>query len=102
MILERTMIFGFTLRNDIPTSSRIPTLASVIFAWIQRLKYLAKKMNATSKNKAIAMMTRTTYVDQRVAGSFTWANNKDVIPNPLARGADRTAATVRPGVGRGP
>ena len=60
MIFDRTMMFGFTLRNDIPTSSRMPTLASVIFAWIQRLKYLAKKMQATSENSAMAMIPRTT------------------------------------------
>ena len=52
MIFERTMMFGFTLRNDIPTSSRMPTLASVILAWIQRLKYFAKKMHAISANSA--------------------------------------------------
>ncbi len=32
MIFERTMMFGLTLRNDMPTRSRMPTLASVIFA----------------------------------------------------------------------
>lgn len=50
------MIFGFTLRNDIPTSSQMPTFASVILAWIQRLKYFAKKMLTTTENKTIAMI----------------------------------------------
>ena len=45
MIFERTMIFGFTLRNDIPTSSRMVMLAEVILAWSQRLAYLARKMH---------------------------------------------------------
>ena len=45
MIFDRTMMFGFTLRNDIPTSSRIVMLAEVILAWIQRLAYLARKMH---------------------------------------------------------
>ena len=52
MIFDRTMMFGFTLRNDIPTSSRMPTLASVIFAWIQRLKYFAKKMHDDQREQA--------------------------------------------------
>ena len=66
MILDRTMMFGFTLRNDIPTSSRMPTLASVIFAWIQRLKYFAKKMLTISENRTIPMIISTKYVDQGV------------------------------------
>ena len=37
----------------------MPTLAWVVFAWIQRLKYLAKKMQATSENRAIATIIST-------------------------------------------
>jgi hypothetical protein len=59
MIFERTMMLGLTLRSDMPTSSKIPTLAPVIFAWIQRLKYLAKKMKATSVKRAIATIIST-------------------------------------------
>ena len=54
MIFERTMMFGFTLRNDIPTSSRMVMLAEVVLAWIQRLAYLARKMH-----KMIAKPTST-------------------------------------------
>ena len=39
---------------------RMPTLAQVILAWIHRLKYLAKNMQATSENIAIAMIPSTT------------------------------------------
>ena len=56
MILERTMMFGFTLRNDMPTSSQIVTLAWVILAWIQRLKYLARKMLNDQGEAPMAMI----------------------------------------------
>ena len=56
MIFERTMMLGFTLRNDIPTSSQIVTLAWVILAWIQSLKYFARKMLTISANPPIAMI----------------------------------------------
>ena len=52
MIFERTMMFGLTLRNDMPTRSRMPTLASVILAWIQRLKYFANRMNEDQREEA--------------------------------------------------
>ena len=58
MIFDRTMMFGFTLRNDMPTSSQILTLAWVILAWIQRLKYLARKMLSISAINPIAPISK--------------------------------------------
>src|SRR3954454_17860334 len=102
MILERTMMFGFTLRNDIPTSSRMPTLASVIFAWIQRLKYLAKKMQATRENSAIAMITSTSSVAPAGGLGFPCANSvaMDIMQDPLGRGVDQGDSAVLPAGGR--
>ena len=60
MIFDRTMIFGFTLRKDIPTSSQMLTLAWVILAWIQRLKYFARKMHAMSAIRPMAMIMNQT------------------------------------------
>jgi len=60
MILERTMMLGFTLRNDIPTRSRMLMLAEVIQAWSQRLAYLARKMQKRIKNPASAMSRNRT------------------------------------------
>ncbi len=54
------MMLGFTLRNDIPTSSQIVTLASVILAWIQRLKYFARKMLAINAKNPIAPIINQT------------------------------------------
>ena len=51
-------MFGFTLRNDIPTSSQMVTFAWVILAWIQRLKYLARKMQSISAIRPIAMISK--------------------------------------------
>src|SRR5689334_19548798 len=53
MILERTMIFGFTLRNVMPTRSMSPTLAPVVLDWIHRLKYFANRTVNTSENRMI-------------------------------------------------
>src|SRR5947209_15968284 len=83
MIFDRTMMFGLTLRNDIPTSSKMPTLAPVIFAWIQRLKYFAKNMHATSANIAIAMIPSTTRVDHGGVPGGACANRVKVIGVPL-------------------
>ena len=60
MIFDRTMMFGFTFRNDIPTSSQMLTFACVILAWIQRLKYFARKMQAISAIRPIAMIMNQT------------------------------------------
>src|SRR6516164_3275615 len=85
MIFDRTMMLGFTLRKDIPTRSRMLTWASVIFAWIQRLKYLAKKMHAISEIPAIPMIAKMTYVCQPngPAGSLAAANSVANIQGPL-------------------
>ena len=64
MIFERTMMLGFTLRNDIPTSSQMVTFAEVILAWIQRLKYFARKMLAMSAKNPIAPTINQTIVVQ--------------------------------------
>ena len=40
------MMFGFTLRNVMPIRSQMLTFACVNLAWIQRLKYLATKMQS--------------------------------------------------------
>ncbi len=52
MIFERTMMFGFTFRSDIPTRSISVTLASENLAWIQRLKYFASRTKAISSEEA--------------------------------------------------
>src|SRR5437588_7454942 len=68
MILERTMMFGLTLRKVMPISSGNPTLACVVLAWIQRLKYLA---NSTNRTKA--KMTTTTPKTIRIVGQSSLA-----------------------------
>src|SRR5262245_37852808 len=100
MIFERTMMFGFTLRNDIPTSSKMPTFAPVILAWIHRLKYFAKKIHATSENIAIAMIPSTTYVDQDVMGAGAWASSVEIIRNPLDQRPSGRRWLARPAGGR--
>ena len=63
MIFERTMMFGFTFRSDMPTSAQMLMLAPVVYAWTQRLKYFAKKMNRINRTIAIAINPSTTYVE---------------------------------------
>src|SRR5262245_27077303 len=95
MIFERTMMFGLTLRNDIPISSRSPTLALDITACIQRVKYFATSRNRTSRT--IRTITQTTIRAISRGGRAAWASKRRFI-GILSRSATHR---TRPGeVGR--
>src|SRR5262245_30906739 len=92
MILDRTIRLALTLRKVIPTSSQIVTLAEVILAWIQRLKYFARKMLAMSAMPAMAMIINQKYVCQE--DGFTSAAIGMLMGLPQIMRGDRPRSLV--------
>ncbi len=54
MIFERTMMLGFTLRNDIPTSSQIVTFAWVILRLDPEVEILRQEDARDQREEPIA------------------------------------------------
>src|SRR4051812_31629406 len=85
MILDRTMMFGLTLRKVMPISSGRPTLAWVVLAWIQRLKYLANRTNIT-KATIRATTPKTIIMAAQSLRAF-WASSGSVMGGILVGGS---------------
>src|SRR4051794_11823524 len=97
MILDRTMMFGFTLRSDIPIKSTRPTRASENLAWIQRLKYLATRTNRRSRTSTMTAMNAITRT--WVPDVWAWARSAGIMGKVPQGGVGGGRGAAVPGLG---